>query len=85
MTKQKLATLFLMLGMFFNPLGFDAVQIMLINLTGSYYAANLILYCLAVFCFGLYFLFSGSNPIKEIGDIFKSFYLRFKSNKRSNH
>ncbi len=74
MTKQKLATLFLMMGMFFNPFGFDAIQIMLIKLTGSYYGANLVLYCLAVSCFGLYFLFSGGNPIKEIKEIIISTY-----------
>ena len=81
MTKQKLATLFLMLGMFFNPFGFDAIQILLIKLTGSYYGANLALYCLAACCFGLYFLFSGSNPIKEISEIFKSSYNRFTRQK----
>ncbi len=74
MTKAKLATLFLMLGMFFNPFGFDAIQIMLMNLTGSYLGANLILYCLAVFCFGLYFYFSGNNPILTIRDIILSIY-----------
>ena len=74
MTKQKLATLSLMLGMFFNPFGFDAIQIMLMNLTGSYYKANLVLYCLAAFCFGLYFYFSGSNPFITIKDIIISIY-----------
>jgi hypothetical protein len=34
----------------------------------------LVLYCLAAFCFGLYFLFSGNNPITEISDIIKSIY-----------
>ena len=74
MIKTKLATLFLMLGMFFNPFGFDAIQIMLMKLTGSYLGANLVLYCLAGFCFGLYFLFSGNNPIVEIKNIFISIY-----------
>ena len=63
-----------MMGMFFNPFGFDAIQIMLIKLTGSYYGANLVLYCLAVSCFGFYFLFSGNNPIKEIRDIILGIY-----------
>jgi len=75
MIKTKLATLFLIIGMFLNPLGFDAIQIMLMKLTGSYLGANLVLYCLAVFCFGLYFYFSGNNPIKEIRDIIKSIYV----------
>jgi hypothetical protein len=55
-----------MLGMFFNPFGFDAIQIMLMKLTGSYLGANLVLYLLAAFCFGLYFFFSGTNPLVEI-------------------
>ena len=84
MKKQKLATLFLMMGMFFNPFGFDAIQIMLMNLTGSYLGANSVLYCLAGFCFGLYFLFSGNNPIKEIKEIILSSYNRIKSNKRTH-
>ena len=74
MTKTKLATLFLMLGMFFNPFGFDAIQIMLMKITGSYLGANLFLYCLAGFCFGLYFYFSGSNPFYTIKDIIISIY-----------
>jgi len=44
------------------------------KLTGSYLGANLILYCLAGFYFGLYFLFSGNNPLVEIKNIFTSFY-----------
>lgn len=74
MTKTKLATLFLMLGMFFNPFGFDAIQIMLMSLTGSYLGANLVLYCLAGFCFGLYFYFSGNNPFITIRDIVLTIY-----------
>jgi len=72
--KKKLATVFLMIGMFLNPLGFDAVQLMLIDLTGSYWSANLVMYCLAVLFFGLYFLYSGNNPIKEVKDIIKNIY-----------
>lgn len=63
-----------MLGMFFNPFGFDAIQIMLMKSTGSYLGANLVLYCLAVFCFGLYFYFSGNNPITAVKDIIRSIY-----------
>jgi hypothetical protein len=63
-----------MAGMFFNPFGFDAIQLLLIKLTGSYGKANLVLYFLAACCFGLYFLFSGNNPILEIKDIIKTIY-----------
>ena len=84
MTKKKLATLCLIIGMFLNPLGFDAIQLMLIRLTGSLLRANFVLYCLAVFFFGLYFYFSGNNPIKEIKEIILSSYNRIKSNKRTH-
>jgi hypothetical protein len=60
--------------MFLNPLGFDAIQLMLIHLTGSLLKANFVLYFLAVFCFGLYFYFSGNNPIKEIRNIIQTIY-----------
>jgi len=78
MKKQKLATLFLMLGMFFNPFGFDAIQIMLMRITGSYLGANLVLYLLAVFCFGFYFVFSNTNPITEIKDSIKYLINKFR-------
>ena len=60
--------------MFLNPLGFDAIQLMLIHLTGSLLKANFVLYFLAVFCFGLYFYFLGNNPIKEIRNIIQTIY-----------
>ena len=48
---------FLMLGMFFNPFGFDIVQYYLLLWTGNLWNANLILYGLSGFCFGFAFLF----------------------------
>jgi hypothetical protein len=78
MKSQKIATLFLMLGMFFNPLGFDAIQIILIKLTGSYLGANLVLYSLAGLSFGLYFYFSGNNPVTEIKKSIYFFIEKFR-------
>ena len=72
--RQRMATIFLMIAVFLNPFGYDAIQALLIKLTGSFWSANLVLYCLAVFFFGLYFLFSGNNPIREIKDITLSIY-----------
>jgi hypothetical protein len=72
--KQKIATLFLMIAMFLNPMGFDVVQLTLIELTGSLLRANLALYFLAAFFFGFYFYFSGNNPIKTIKDIILTVY-----------
>jgi hypothetical protein len=92
MTKKKLATLCLIIGMFLNPLGFDAIQLMLIQLTGSLLRANFVLYCLAVFFFGLYFYFSGNNPFITIKDIILTIYQdkiaynfkKFKNKKRES-
>jgi hypothetical protein len=74
MTRQQKATLCLMIGLFLNPFGFDAIQLSLIHLTGSYWRANLVMYFLAASFFGLYFYFSGNNPILTIHDIIKSIY-----------
>lgn len=74
MDRKKKATLFLIAGVFFNPLGFDVVQMILMKLTGSYYGANLALYCLAASCFGLYFFYSGNNPLIEIKSIITTIY-----------
>lgn len=62
-TRDRLATLSLVVATFLNPLGFDAVQLTMIRLTGSYWRANLSMYCLALFFFGLYFYLSRSNPL----------------------
>ncbi len=69
MTRQKKATLFLMLGMFFNPFGFDLIQIFLMKITGSYYNTEIVLYCLTVSCFLIHFFYSGKNPIIEVKNI----------------
>ena len=55
-TKNKIATLCLTLGMFFNPFGFDALLLIAIKLTGGYWNAIALLYCLVglfviLFCF----------------------------------
>ena len=55
--QDNLSQIFLMLGLFFNPFGFDAVQYSLILLTGSLWKANFVLYCIAGVFFGLYIYF----------------------------
>jgi len=52
--QDNLSQLFLMLALFFNPFGFDAVQYSLILWTGSLWRANFILYCVAAVFFGFY-------------------------------
>ena len=55
--KQQIATICLMLALFFSPLGVDALQLSLIELTGSLWKANLGMYCLALLFFILYIFF----------------------------
>ena len=55
--QDNLSQIFLMLALFFNPFGFDAVQYSLILLTGSLWKANFVLYCIAAVFFGLYIYF----------------------------
>jgi hypothetical protein len=52
--QDNLSQIFLMLALFFNPFGFDAVQYSLMLWTGSLWKANFILYCVAVVFFGGY-------------------------------
>jgi len=48
----------LMLALFFNPFGFDAVQYSLILWTGDLWYANFILYFIAAVFFGFYIYFT---------------------------
>jgi len=52
--QDNLSQIFLMLALFFNPFGFDAVQYSLMLWTGSLWKANFILYCIAAVFFGFY-------------------------------
>jgi hypothetical protein len=54
--KENLATLCLMLAMFFNPFGFDIIQYWLMESLGSIWRANFALYCIAGSFFGAYIL-----------------------------
>jgi hypothetical protein len=53
-----LAKVCLILGTFFNPLGFDAAFALMTKLTESYIVTDIIFYSVALFFFGLYFLLS---------------------------
>lgn len=56
--KDALAKICLVLGTFFNPLGFDAAFALVTKLTGSYIVTDIIFYSVALLFFGLYFLLS---------------------------
>ena len=49
-----MATLSMMVALFFNPMGFDIVQYWLIQATGSLWRANFALYCIAALFFGYF-------------------------------
>lgn len=54
--KKRISTTCLMLAMFFNPLGFDALFKMVMDWTGSYWITDVIFYGIALLFLGLYFL-----------------------------
>lgn len=72
--KKKLAVIFLLLGQFFNPLGTDIIQLLLIHLTGSLSNAYKVLYLLAIICFAIYFILTKTNPFIELINIVKNIY-----------
>lgn len=51
--------------MFLNPFGFDAIFATIQSWTGSFWATDMILYCLAGSCFGLSLLLRDKNEIKK--------------------
>ncbi len=54
MKREKLATMCLMLGMFFNPFGYDALFKVCMDLLGGYWNAVGLFYCLALALFLAY-------------------------------
>lgn len=74
--RRKIATLCLMIAMFLNPLGFDVIFAMILELTGSYWTTTGIFYLLSLSFFGLYFYLVDVNPLKEIKDRFLSLKIK---------
>jgi len=62
--REKLATVFLMLGTFFNPMGYDALLKWLLDKTGNYWLSISIFYLVSAVCFIFYFILSKTNPLK---------------------
>lgn len=59
--RENIAKGCLVLGTFFNPLGFDAAFSFTTKLTGSYLITDVIFYGVALLFFGLYYIFSRKN------------------------
>jgi H+/Cl- antiporter ClcA len=72
--KNKLAAISLFAASFFLPFGYDALFKLIMELSGSYWIADIIFYCISGVFFGLYFYFSGISPLSEIRDIFLNVY-----------
>jgi hypothetical protein len=66
--KRGLGNIFLTLGLFFNPLGYDVIVYYINMLTKDYWMTMSIMYMLAGIFFGLFMYFDNINPIKFISD-----------------
>lgn len=54
--RDRLSTLLLVLGTFFNPLGFDALWYLVQGWTGSYFKTSALFYSASAACFVLHYL-----------------------------
>ena len=70
--RQNLAIVALMIATFLNPLGFDVLFKMTLDLTGSYWITIGIFYLASALFFGLYFWLSGKKPITYLINIVKA-------------
>ena len=78
--RQNLAIVALMLATFFNPLGFDVLFKMILDLTGSYWLTTGCFYLASASFFGLYFWLSGKKPITYLINTLKSKLDKIKKN-----
>ena len=63
--RDNLAKTCLVLGTFFNPLGFDAAFSFVMKLTGSYWITDGIFYGVALLFFGVYYILSRKKTKSE--------------------
>lgn len=61
-----------MLSMFFLPFGYDALFMLIMKWTGSYWATDGIFYLISGCFFGFYFYFSGVNPFDHFREKLKN-------------
>jgi hypothetical protein len=55
----------LMLAMFFNPFGFDALFALVMECTGSYWTTDIVFYGVSGLFFGLYYLHTKYYPYEK--------------------
>lgn len=79
-TRQNLAIVALMMATFLNPLGFDVLFKMTLDLTGSYWLTTGFFYLGSALFFGLYFWLSNKKPITYLINTLKSKLDKIKKN-----
>jgi hypothetical protein len=72
--RKRLATLSLMMGMFFLPLGYDMIFYLMQKVVDSYVITTLFFYLVSLGLFGLYFS-SSKEQIKTISLMMGTFFL----------
>lgn len=70
--RQNLAIVALMVATFLNPLGFDVLFKLVLDLTDSYWLTTLFFYLGSALFFGLYFWLSNKRPITYLLNTLKS-------------
>ena len=70
--RQNLAIVALMVATFLNPLGFDVLFKMVLDLTGSYWFTTGIFYLASASFFGVYFWLSVKKPVQYLIKIVKT-------------
>ena len=69
--RKNIGILFLMMGMFFCPIGFDAATAVVMKWTGDYWTTMSIFYLLSASFFGAYFFVAKINPFKIVKEKIK--------------
>lgn len=70
--RKNMGILFLMMGAFFCPIGFDAATAVVMKWTGDYWITMSIFYLLSALFFGFYFYLHKINVLKYIKNRFIS-------------
>jgi hypothetical protein len=70
---------YLMMALFVNPLGYDALFAWTMKQSGSFLYANLFFYSIALIFFSVYFYLSKLHPVKYAKGIINPFYLKIRN------
>ena len=76
---NKIATICLMLSMFFLPFGYDALFMLIMKWTGSYWTTDVIFYFISASFLGSYFYYSGVNPFDHFREKFQNLKKKFQA------